>query len=64
MSSIGINLSLNPGFRRGEGGWVDAGWAFMVARGGMLPIHQRARVCRRTTAGYGWRYAVRHGGRP
>jgi len=31
---IGINLSPNPGCRRGEGGWVDAGWAFMVARGG------------------------------
>src|SRR6266516_4181848 len=22
----------DTGFRRGEGGWVDAGWAFMVAR--------------------------------
>ena len=29
---IGINLNPNRGFRRGEGGWVDAGWAFMVAR--------------------------------
>ena len=30
---IGIDLSPNLGFRRGEGGWVDVGWAFMVARG-------------------------------
>jgi len=30
---IGINLSPNRGFRRGEGGWVDVVWAFMVARG-------------------------------
>src|SRR6516164_2566649 len=34
--SIGINLSLDPGFRRGEGGW-GAGWgAFLVARCGVL----------------------------
>ena len=37
----GINLSLNRGFRRGEGGWVDGWWAFMVARGwGMRPIDE------------------------
>ena len=30
---IRINLSLNRGFRRGEGGWVDRWGAFMVARG-------------------------------
>jgi len=29
---IGINLSLNPGFRRGEGGWAGVLGAFMVAR--------------------------------
>ena len=23
----------DPNFRRGEGGWVDVGWAFMVTRG-------------------------------
>src|SRR6266581_9268582 len=29
-----IRINLNPcrGFRRGEGGWVDVEWAFMVAR--------------------------------
>ncbi len=32
-SPIGINRSLNRGFRRGEGGWVDGWCAFMVARG-------------------------------
>ncbi len=31
---IGINLNPNRGFRRGEGGWVDVAWAFMVARCG------------------------------
>ncbi len=31
-----INLSLNPGFRRGEGGWVDGLGAFMVARIGLF----------------------------
>ena len=30
MSKQGI-LS-GPEFRRGEGGWVDVGWAFMVVR--------------------------------
>ena len=30
---IDIILSLNPGFRRGEGGWVDGLGAFLVARG-------------------------------
>ena len=33
-AKIGINLSLNPGFRRGEGGLVDGLGAFMVARVG------------------------------
>jgi len=33
LRPIGINLSPNPGFRRGESGWVDGVWAFMVARG-------------------------------
>ncbi|MGZ3642877.1 MAG: hypothetical protein ACXVCM_03410 [Ktedonobacteraceae bacterium] len=38
---IGINRSLNRGFRRGEGGWVDEWWAFMVARGWwMRPMHR------------------------
>ena len=32
---IGINLRLNREFRRGEGGWVDVVWAFMVARMGI-----------------------------
>jgi hypothetical protein len=32
--AIHINLSLNPGFCRGEGGWVDRLGAFMVARVG------------------------------
>jgi hypothetical protein len=27
---IGINRNPNPGFRRGEGGWVDAGRAFRL----------------------------------
>jgi len=35
---IGINLSPNPGCCRGEGGWVDAGWAFRVARGACWPF--------------------------
>jgi hypothetical protein len=30
---IGINLSLDLGFRRGEGGWEAGWWACMVARG-------------------------------
>jgi len=28
----GHHLSPNPGFRRGEGGKVDVGWALMVAQ--------------------------------
>jgi hypothetical protein len=48
----GHHLSPNPGFRRGEGGKVDVGWAFMVARGwGMLPVHLRASISRRSAAG-------------
>jgi hypothetical protein len=44
-TSNSINLSPSPGFRRGEDGWVDEGWAFMVARGwGMQPIHRRANI--------------------
>src|SRR5437660_10320368 len=31
---ICINPSPNRGFRRGEGGWEDGWWAFMVARRG------------------------------
>src|SRR6266699_612777 len=31
---IGINLSPTPGFRRGEGGWVEVVWALTVARHG------------------------------
>src|SRR5947199_1214847 len=31
---IGINLKPNRGFRRGESGWVDGRWVFMVARCG------------------------------
>jgi hypothetical protein len=38
--------------RRGESGWVEVVWAFMVARGwGMRPVHRRASISRRTTAG-------------
>src|SRR5437764_7960826 len=49
---IRINLSPNPGFRRGEGGWVEVVWALMVARGwGKRPVQRRATIPRRPTAG-------------
>jgi len=35
MEVIRINLSPNPVFCRGEGGWVDGWWAFMIARRGL-----------------------------
>ncbi len=38
---IGINLSPNPGSCRGESGWVDVVWAFMVARGKGGTAHRR-----------------------
>jgi hypothetical protein len=38
--------------RRGECGWVDVGWAFMVARGwGDIARLSRSSVHRRSTAG-------------
>ena len=47
-----INLSPSQGFRRGEGGWVDGWWAFMVARGvGEKPMYCEIGVVRRSTAG-------------
>ncbi len=38
VAPIGVNLSTNRGFRRGEGGCVDVGWAFMVTRCGLLDV--------------------------
>ena len=49
---IGINLSLSPGFRRGEGGLVDGLGAFKVARGWGETSHSAvSRYLESSTAG-------------